>query len=263
MTLPIAYDWLNTYAPAALAVWNGQSPYDAVSIYFAAPWATLPLIPFALMPYSIGRICVLILGFCTFAYTAHKMGAKPATLALFLLSYPVLSDLYNGNIDWMPMFGFVLPPQIRLIFVLIKPQVGIGITIYWFVENWRIGGVKLVLKTFMPATLVFLISFVIYGFWPLNFIGTLALAESTKENIGLDYNSSLWPYGLIIGFSLLAHSIYKRKRRSSIMSSPFLSPYTIISTYGAPLVALINKPLYFFILWIILWLPVLFKFLLS
>jgi hypothetical protein len=263
MILPIAFDWLNTYAPAALAVWNGQSPYDAVPIYFAAPWATLPLIPFALMPYSIGRICVFILGFCTFSYTAYKMGAKPAALVFFLLSYPVLSDLYNGNIDWMPMLGFVLPPQVGLIFVLIKPQIGIGITIYWLVESWRGGGLKLVLKTFMPVILVFLVSCIVFGFWPLNFLETLSLAESTEAKSGLDYNSSLWPYGLIIGFPLLAHSIYARNKQAGIMASPFLSPYTIMSTYGASLVALINNPIYFFILWVLLWAPVIFKSLLS
>ncbi len=83
MILPIALDWLNTYAPAALATWHGQSPYT-VPIYFAAPWAILPLIPLALIPYAIGRACVFIIGLSAFAFTAYRMGARPITLALFL-----------------------------------------------------------------------------------------------------------------------------------------------------------------------------------
>jgi hypothetical protein len=258
MLIPIGFDWLNTYAPAALAVWHGQSPYS-VPIYFAAPWATLPLIPFALMPYAVGRICVFVIGLCAFAYIATRMGAKPAIMTLFLLSYPVLSDLYNGNIDWMPMLGFVLPPQIGLIFVMIKPQIGIGITIFWLIESWRTGGLKQVIKIFAPVTLTFLISFALFGFWPLRFAETLSLAEDAKSNMGLYYNSSLWPFGLIIGFALLARSIYARDKRAGIISSPFLSPYTIMSTYGAPLVALADRPLFFVIFWLILWSPVLLR----
>jgi hypothetical protein len=258
MILPIALDWLNTYAPAALAVWHGKSPYT-VPIYFAAPWATLPLIPFALMPYEIGRIGIFILGLCTFAYIAYRMGAKPIIMAAFLLSYPVLADLYNGNIEWMPMLGFILPPQIGLIFVLIKPQIGIGITIYWFIEGWRTGGVKQIFKTFAPVTMVFLLSCALYGFWPLHFSATLELADKTELFQGFDYNFSLWPYGSVIGLLLLYGAFTKRDVRGAIASSPFLSPYTLIATYGASIIALSNRPVYFFLAWLATWVPVLVK----
>lgn len=157
------------------------------------------------------------------------------------------------------MLGFVLPPQIGLIFVLIKPQIGIGVTLFWFFEEWRKGGLKQVVRTFMPVTIFFLISFLLYGFWPLHFKDTLAIVEETKSGMGFNYNSSLWPYGLIIGFFLLARSIYKEDKKLGIMSSPFLSPYTIMSTYGAPLIALAEKPLFFVTFWLLLWSLVLFK----
>lgn len=252
-------DWIHTYAPAALAVWHGQSPYT-VPVFFAAPWATLPLIPFALMPYEIGRWCLLVTGLCAFAFSAYHLGAKPITLSLFILSYPVLSDIANGNIEWMAMLGFVLPPQIGLIFVMVKPQVGIGIAIYWLIEAWREGGVYRVAKIFAPVTILFIISFAIYGFWPLRFQQTLLLAEQIHSNTNLDYNASFWPFGVILGLLLLAKAIKDKNNRPSIMSSPFLSPYALIATYATALLAQIDKPLIFFAIWLTTWLPVLIKF---
>lgn len=248
-------DWLHTYAPAALAVWQGRSPYT-VPIFFAAPWATLPLIPFALMPDELGRWCLLISAFGAFAFTAYRLGAKPLPFVFFLLSYPVLADIANGNIEWMAMLGFVLPPQVGLIFVMIKPQVGIGIAIYWLVEAWREGGVTQVAKTFAPVTVLFLLSFALYGFWPLHFQSTLTLAEQIQAKDAIDYNASLWPFGLLLGLPLLIKSIRHRNDRLSMMSGPFLSPYALIATYAAALLGSIDKPWIFFTAWLITWLPV-------
>src|SRR6185503_15288698 len=151
-----------------LAVWNGGSPYDA-TIYFAAPWSTYPLIPFALMPLELGRWCLFLTAICAYAFIAYRLGAKPLMLVFLLLSYPVLADITNGNIEWMAMLGFVLPPPIGLIFVLIKPQVGIGIAIFWFVEAWREGGIRQLGRTFWPFLAMTLLSFALYGFWPRHF----------------------------------------------------------------------------------------------
>jgi len=251
-------DWIYTYAPAALAVWHGQSPYS-VPIFFAAPWATLPLIPFAIMPFAIGRWCLLITGLCAYALIAYRLGAKPLIMAFILLSYPVLSDIANGNIEWMPMLGFIFPPQIGLIFVLIKPQVGIGIAIYWFVEAWREGGIRQIARTFSIVIVLYLISFALYGFWPLYFRNTLTLAEQTQSTLGLNYNSSLWPLGSIIGLALMVKSIIAKTKHLSIMASPFLSPYALIATYGTSLLALCDTPWIFIVAWLLTWFPAVLK----
>src|ERR1051325_6552302 len=99
-----ALDWTENYGPAALAVWHGTSPYT-VDHFFAAPWAVIPLIPFALLPYSIGRWYLFIAGVCAYAFTAYRLGAKPLTLAFFFLSYPVLADLTNGNFESVSLFS--------------------------------------------------------------------------------------------------------------------------------------------------------------
>jgi hypothetical protein len=253
-----ALDWIENYGPAALAVWHGGSPYSN-PFFFAAPWAVVPLIPFALMPYAIARWCLLITAICAFGYTAYRLGAKPLSMAFFLLSYPVLADVANGNIEWMPMLGFVLPPQIGLIFVLIKPQVGIGIAIYWFVEAWQAGGIRQVMKTFAPVAILTLLSFAFYGFWPLHFLNTLSMARQIKSANAIDYNASLWPFGLLLGIALLVLSIVRKQKRLSIMAGPFLSPYALIATYATSLLAWIDRPKFFFIAWLLTWSPLLWK----
>jgi hypothetical protein len=257
-----ALDWIENYRPAALAIWHGASPYT-IDHFFAAPWAVIPLIPLALLPYAMGRWCLLIAGLCGFAYTAYRLGARPLTLAFFLLSYPVLADLTNGNIEWLAMLGFVLPPQIGLIFVLIKPQIGIGITIYWLIEAYQLGGIVQVGKTSLPLMIVTSLSFLVFGFWPLHFLDTLAMARKIETDNSIYYNASLWPFGLLIGLALLGISLIKKQKNLSIMAGPFLSPYALISTYATSLLAWIDKPWFFFPAWLITWFPFFWKLLMK
>ena len=45
-----------------------------------------------------------------------------------------------------------LPTPIGLIFAVTKPQVGIGIAIYWFIHIFKTKGFWAVAKTFAPVT---------------------------------------------------------------------------------------------------------------
>ena len=256
--LSLGIDWLNTYRPAALAMVQGKSPYN-VEIYYAAPWAVIPLIPFALLPEQVGNAGVFLLGLLAFSYTAYKLGATPAVMIIFLLSASVVGCLTWGNIEWMPLLGLVLPAPIGLIFAITKPQVGIGIVIYWFVHILQTRGMHQVIKTFLPVTLVSILSFWIYGFWPLRFQQTLTLSANSY----LQYNTSLWPQGFFIGIWLLYKSIQKNQPRMAMAASPFLSPYALQFTWVAVLTGLIHAPLELFIVSIGLWIPVVLRFINS
>lgn len=126
--LPPGIDWRDTYRPAALALLRGQSPYS-VDIFFAPPWALIPLLPFAMLPESIGRAVLFLLALVCYAYTAFRLEARPPALAAFLASPVVMHGLLNSNIEWLPLLGFVLPPQIGLVFVTIKPQIGLAVAL--------------------------------------------------------------------------------------------------------------------------------------
>jgi hypothetical protein len=97
-----------------------------VGIYFAVSWALLPLIPVAVLPEKIGRGILFAAGLFPFAYAGHALGAKRAALTLFLLSPKVSHGLLKSNIEWLPFMGVILPPQVGVFFVTIKPQSDLG-----------------------------------------------------------------------------------------------------------------------------------------
>jgi hypothetical protein len=216
----------------------------------------VPLIPFALLPYEVSRVCIFLLGLLAFAYTAHKLGATPVGMVIFLLSASVVGCLLNGNIEWMPLLGFILPPSVGLIFVVIKPQVGIGIAIYWFVHIFRTKGFLAVLKTFAPVTILTLLSFWMYGFWISGFQRTL---EQSTVSI-FQYNTSIWPQGIFVGIWLLYKAIQKNESKMAMAASPFLSPYALQYTWVSVLAGLAQSTPELLAVSVALWIPVALRF---
>lgn len=232
--LPLGIDWRDTYRPATLALLHARNPYDAdvapVAPFFAAPWGLLPLIPLAVLPLEVGRAFLLFISLGAFAYAAHALGARPIGLGAFLISPPVVHCLLNANIEWIPLLGFVLPPQIGLFFVAVKPQTGFAVAAFWLVEAWRQGGWRQVIRTFGPVALAFLLSFALFGLWPFRFDSVLSIAQG--------FNASLWPYSIPVGLALFAWAVYKREIRFAMPVSPCLSPYVLFHSWTSALVAI-------------------------
>lgn len=225
--LPEGVDWHLAFRPAALAVLEGRSPYT-VEGYFNAPWAILFLLPFAPLPEPVGRAALFLVGLIAYAVIAHRLGAKRLALSAFLLSPPVMHGLLNANIDWLAMLGFILPPQVGLFFLAIKPQVGLGVAIFFLADSWLRGGIREVIRVFWPITLALLLSFVLFGLWPLRF----------EREIGLWWNASLWPVSIPVGLALLVTAIRTRKIEFSMGAGLCLSPYVLLHSYAAALVSL-------------------------
>lgn len=233
--LPIGLDWHNAYRPAALSMLHGESPYGMSEFgqaFYNAPWALIPFLPFAVMPYQIGRVGVFIMGLIGFTIIAYKLKAPPISFLIFLTSAAVIGCLNNGNLDWLPMLGFILPARWGLIFAAMKPQIGIGAGIYWLFESYQEGGIRAVFKTFAPVSVLLLLSFWLYGFWFLEF-------SRLENNLN---NMSLFPYSVPIGLYLVWASIKTRDLRPAMASSPLLAPYVTQFSYVAILAALLQKP---------------------
>jgi hypothetical protein len=124
-----------------------------------------------------------------------------------------------------------------LFFVLIKPQIGAGIALFWLVEAWRTGRIREVVRVFSPVTLAYLASFALYGLWPLRLVGMPADA----------FNASLWPLGIPIGAALLYQAIRSRKALYAMGATPFLAPYVNISSFAVVLFSFIPNPYLFVI----------------
>ena len=222
-------DWHDTFRPAARELLFARNPYK-IEGFFYATWALLPMMPIALLPENVGRAVFLLVSMLAFGFTAYRLGAKPVALLAFLLSPPVIHCLLNANIDWMPVLGFVLPPQIGLFLIVIKPQVGFTVGLFWLVEAWRKGGLREVVRVFGPVTAGLLVSFIVFGFWPLRFGQTLTFW----------WNASLWPMSIPVGLALLVAAIRKRRIEYAMGAAPCLSPYVLFHSWSGALVSIVS-----------------------
>ena len=233
--LPEGVDWRETYRPALVALLAGRTPYGfGDSPFFAAPWGLIPLIPLVFLSVRAGEIVLFMVGLAAYALTAQRLGAKPIALVLFLVSPPVVHGLFHGNIVWMSLLGFVLPPQIGLFFVAVKPQIGMGAIVFWLIEALRKGGLREVLRVFWPVSLALLVSLALFGLWPLRFSDVLPIAGN--------YNVSLWPFMLPVGFALMVAAIRRREMRFAMAASPCFSPYVLFHGWVGPLAAILGQP---------------------
>jgi hypothetical protein len=225
--LPGGSDWYQVVRPATLRLLEGRSPYGQPT-WYSPVWVMAPFIPLALLPPQLGRAVLFAASLCAYTFSAVKMGARPAGVAAFLISPPIVVALWLSSIDWIPFLGYVLPPQIGLFFLTAKPQLGIAVAAFWLVESARRGW-REVIRVFAPITISLGVLFLIYGIDP--FLGAASMVD-------MPHNASLWPTSLPLGLTLLVAALRKRELRFSIATGPCLSPYVMITSWGAPFLAI-------------------------
>ena len=245
--MPVGLDWL-IILPAVRVFLEGGNPYQLGEQNILFPfWTFIVLAPLAVLPYWIGRVLLFIVSLMAFSFTAIRLGATRFQLILFLSSSAVVGCLNNGNLDWLVTLGFWMPPQIGLFFVLMKPQVGFPVAIYWLYVCWRYTGWREVVRVFAPVTAAYLLSFALYGFWPIQMLWM----HSNRENM------SAFPLSVLPGLVLVYLSIRKNETNLSMFSGPLLAPYTSQFSYSASLLALLYRPKLFLLAWVLLWMPIL------
>lgn len=253
MNFPQGFDWM-IYLPATQAFLHGQNPYligEGFWKVYTPFWTYICLMPFAVLPFWTGRIAVFIVGFIAFGITALKMGANRWQLVLFLTSSTVIGGLYDGNIDWLVTLGLWMPPQVGLFFVMMKPQIGVCIAVYWIYICWKQNGWIEVIRVFAPVTCAYLFSFAVYGFWIMRL-----------QNMPFNpANVSIFPYAVPIGLLLLYSALKQYDKKLSIFSSPLFSPYLTDYTYSVSLLSLFNRPAIFIAAWIVFWVCIIVKWL--
>jgi hypothetical protein len=233
--LPYGIDWSKTIRPACLLLLQGKSPYEIIPNLGFPPWALAALIPLTVFSDPLGRAILFTIGLVCFLVSIMRMGAKPIVAGAFLLSPPVMHNLLNANLDWLPLIGFTLPPRIGLFFISVKPQMGSVVGLFWLIEAYRKGGVRQVIKDFLPFTLALFISFLLFGFWPIHYMDI----QTTSQT----WNASLWPASIPVGLALAVASIRMRDIRLAMGASPCLSPYVLLHAWSGALAALAKMPI--------------------
>jgi hypothetical protein len=243
---PPGGDWLN-FLPAIREFLQGGNPYLVGKEFYGVYepfWTYLLLAPFALLPFWVGRMLLFFVSLVAFAVTAVKMGASKFQLVMFLCSLPVFGGLYSGNIDFLVTLGYWMPPQIGLFFVLMKPQIGVSIAIYWMYMAWKEGGMREIVRVFTPVTGAYLLSFLMYGFWFKH------LFNMTNN----PWNWGLFPYLVPIGIFLLYKALQQHDLRLSGMSGVMIAPYVTGYNFVIVLLSLFNRPALFLAAWTTVWL---------
>jgi hypothetical protein len=162
-----------------------------------------------------------------------RFGADLPWLAIFLCSPFVLGNLYFGNLDSLALLGLILPAQIGLFFIFIKPQIAIGMAAFWLIEAWRKGGIIEVVKVFSPVGIALVISILIFGNW----------TSGQIDVVNASWNTSWWPWSIPVGLVLLARAIYHRNDKEALAASPFISPYVAYPSWVGVLLALAPRRL--------------------
>lgn len=245
-TFAFGGDWFDTYYPAVMLLLGGHNPYQITTLQ-NPPWTLIPLIPFALLGPQLGLRAYAVFILFTYGFVGYKLQARPLALVAFLLSPPILYSLQVANVDAVAFWGFILPPPIGLFFVLAKPQVGIGLAVFWAYTLWKDGGIRRVAYAFLPVTIALAAAFLVFGNW---------LAGRTPPLLEADWNASLFPWSLPAGFMLLYLGLKYVKKRAAIAASPFLSPYLGFETYGSVLVGLLGNPLIMIAVVVLMWLAI-------
>jgi hypothetical protein len=228
-------DFNETYLPAARALAAGQNPYTVVPSFFNPVWTLLPFIPLSYFPSRLAVIVFFFITIAIFLFVGFRLRAKPVAFTAFLLSPAILISLRQLNIDSFVMLGFLMPAQIGLFFVLAKPQLGLGMIIYWLVDAWQSGGVRKVVFTFTPVTGALAATFILYGNW----IGAAGAANLMTTN----WNYSLWPWGVLLGLALLAAAFGLKKKYLAASAGPLFSPYVGLYSWPVALVGLFDNDL--------------------
>lgn len=205
---------------------HSSNPYD-IKGFFNPFW----LLPFAAITEVFGVYQVdvwVTMNICLFLFVYLKMKVPTwAILPLFFFSGAVWS-CFVGNAEGLVALGLILPPPIGLIFLMMKPQIGMALLAYYMLDSvlhtavdWR-----KFLKLIAPLAVVGVVSVLIYGLW----------FTHSALVMGMDHNSiHFFPYGLPMGIALIVAGVSRKNIGYALMAIPLTTPYMIFHTWSFPI----------------------------
>lgn len=209
-----ARDWKAFYYKGALS----PSPYELRKVV-APPWAYWALFPIAVLgdDLSSGVLTLVTILVCMGYLRDWRK------FALLCLTIPFQATLVFGQTDFLPILGLMVPANLSLLFLTMKPQGALLAAL-----NKRLTGMGLLALLF-----VFGVSMLLHGWW----------VPVLLEPPGWDSNWSPWPWSIPVGLALLYWQ-WKRGFDSDAalcLASLCLAPYFCISSLLPVTVATVKE----------------------
>ncbi len=227
--LPTADFYSNFYGPVRNDL-LGHPLYES-NMYVYAPWGIIPLIPFALLPPLAAHGLYFAACLYTLVYIAWRLHASPLAIAAFMLSPTAIGALLVGNLDPVVISGMLFPPMIGLLILMIKPQIGAGVGLYYLIEFVRTKRWLEGLKTFSPVAAGYALALVFVPIWYVRVINTPA-------NV---WNRTLFPYGVPLALFFLWLALRHRNPYFALASTAFFVPYLTFYTYIIVQIGLLHE----------------------
>lgn len=244
-------DW-ETFSGASRRVLQGESPYKSVITfaYFSnAPWVAILFTPVSLLPLRWGWALVCVANMVALLALAHSWRYSTAKTVLALTSPAMIYIFLHGQIDTLIIAGVLLPYSWWGLVALAKPQVAFGIIFGIPYRYW--------LLVISVTGSVLLITFLIFGFWPL------VLLQQPKPFIEGTHNLwlGLWPFQVPVGIAAVLLGISRKDEKLLVAGSPFLFPYATTSSLIGPWLAInsLFKDWQVLIIWFSWWGAVLYR----
>lgn len=213
-------DWYATFDPAARGVLEGRSMYEQ-PLFSNPPWAVLILLPFVLFPLATARGLVLVAIIAIWIYIAWRLKSNWAAFVALLISPTAIGAVLASNLDAFALTGIFLPPVYGLFLLMIKPQIGFGVALYYLVQTWRESRAAGVIRAFAPIILAHIAGLILFPLW----------IERLRSQFSNVWNRSIFPYGIPLGIFFLWLAIRKRNVWFALASAPFFSPFLTFYTY--------------------------------
>ncbi len=245
--IPHLIDLEDAYLPAARALVALESPYQ-VQGFYAPPWALLPIVPLVWLPIEWVRPLFVLASMAAFILTARRLGAGLRSSILLVFSYPVIVCLLCGSLEWLVFLGLLLPPQWAIFLLSVKPHVGVGAILYLLIDAWRQGRWRRLAQVIWPSAAAYLLSFLLFGFWPARFTDTVHRSSASGG-----WNATVWPFLIPVGCYFLWRGIQKRDEKLALAASPFFSPYVAAYSWSGFLLLMLSEPNLLLLTTLVLW----------
>ncbi len=246
---PQAVDWHRVFYQVSLSPLH---PYD-IDLFINPPWTALILHPFSYFQENIALAVNSSLSLLVISLLVIKRGDDKLSLLLTLTSFPFISMIANGNIEWIPALGFILGNRWGIPLLMTKPQTGILAILAWqppSIKNW--------LHLATPALSISVISLAIWGNWPAAMLSNIQAIQAHQAGMST-WNVSLFPWSIPVGLGLL-FALFKGKMSeagreilgvlATLCLVPYFSIYSITILFA--LVSASHKRIGVF-LWILSW----------